>query len=117
VLSEGWAGAGYRVRTTAFDLLFITSSDTDLDELDNVDVEVRLADGSRWSATMFTVAEVQRLMSRWAETGEAQSGAFFWVSDGVIVRERGVRAMTKLIVGLYEDDELTSVLSRLDELT
>lgn len=48
----GWDGPDHRVLAGGFEALF-------------------LPDGSRWSATIFTLAEVDRLMKRWEETGEA----------------------------------------------
>jgi hypothetical protein len=61
-----------------------------LDEVCNVDVEVRLPDGSRWSATIFTVAEVERLTARWSSTGKVLNGRYFRCSDCLIVKESGV---------------------------
>ncbi|MFC9894695.1 hypothetical protein ACFVMC_13485 [Nocardia sp. NPDC127579] len=116
VLSQSFDGIFYRVQTTSFDARFIISADADPERVENVDVEVRLTDGSRWSATMFTVAEVQRLMARWSQTGECGGGAYFWCRDGVIVGDPGVRAMTAVLIGLHDDDDgLTAVLQRLDE--
>lgn len=62
---QGWDEPWYRVRTDRFEASFLPSADEDLDAVCNVDVEVQLAaDGSRWSATVFTLAEVERLMKR-----------------------------------------------------
>lgn len=59
-VERGWDGPRYRVRTDAFEASFLPSPDEDLEAVCNVDAEVRLMDGSRWSATIFTVAEVER---------------------------------------------------------
>lgn len=88
----GWDGPYYRVLAERFEALFLPSPDEVLDEVCNVDVEVHLPDGSRWSATIFTLAEVDRLMMRWEGTGEAAGGRCFWCSDGLIVREPGIQA-------------------------
>ena len=82
----------------------------------NVDVEVRLAaDGSRWSATVFTLAEVERLMDRWSQTGEELGGRFFWCSDGLIVRDPGIGNMTQVLAGLLDAGDFTQILQRLDD--
>ncbi|MEU9013354.1 hypothetical protein AB0D12_27060 [Streptomyces sp. NPDC048479] len=86
-----------------------------LDEVCNVDVEVRLPDGSCWSATVFTVAEVERLMDRWFSRGEALNGRYFWCSDGLIVKEAGITSMAEVIVGLLDNGEFRQVLQRLDD--
>ncbi|WP_194818839.1 hypothetical protein [Nocardia sp. XZ_19_385] len=116
VLSHSFDGIFYRIQTTSFDVQYIISTDEEPETVENVDVEVRLPDGSRWSATMFTVAEIVRLMARWSETGECVSGSYFWCGDGVIVREPGVSSMTAVLIGLHDDENaLTNVLQRLDE--
>ncbi|WP_208608492.1 hypothetical protein [Amycolatopsis pretoriensis] len=51
-------------------MTFMVGGGERIEAVENVDVEVRLPDGSRWSATIFTLAEVERLMSEWVETGE-----------------------------------------------
>nr|WP_267717253.1 hypothetical protein [Streptomyces sp. CoH17] len=87
-----------------------------LDDVCNVDVEVRLVDGgSRWSATVFTVAEVERLMDKGVQTGEDLGGRYFWCSDGLIVREPGIDNMTQVIAGLLDSGEFEQVLQRLDD--
>lgn len=80
-----------------------------------VDVEVRLADGSRWSVTVFTVAEIQRLMERWSRSGDAMSGRYFWCSDGLMVRDLGIEYMAQVIAGLLHSGAFAEILQRLDD--
>jgi hypothetical protein len=110
-----WDKPWYRVRTDRFVASFLPNADEDLDAVCNVDVEVRLTDGSRWSATVFTVAEVQRLMERWAQTGEEAGGRYFWCSDGLIVREAGVANMTEAISSALDQGDFERILQRLDD--
>ncbi|MEX2985550.1 hypothetical protein [Streptomyces sp. C36] len=110
-----WDGPWYRVRTEQFEAAFLPSADEDLEAVDNVDVEVRLPDGSRWSATIFTVAQVEALMKRWAASGEALGGRYFWCSDGLIVRDAGISNITQVLAGLIENGEFTQVLQCLDD--
>ncbi|TBO61557.1 hypothetical protein EYS09_00745 [Streptomyces kasugaensis] len=114
-LSAGWDGAYYRVRAGALEMLFLPDPNETLDQVCNVDAEVRLPDGSRWSTTIFTVAEIERLMTQWADTGEALNGRYFWCSDGLIVKEPGVLPMAKVIMGLLDNGEFHQVLQRLDD--
>ncbi|QKW30930.1 hypothetical protein HUT11_07275 [Streptomyces seoulensis] len=110
--NEPW----YRVRTDRFEASFLPSAGEDLDAVCNVDVEVRLtADGSRWSATMFTLAEVERLMKRWSQTGEGLGGRYFRCSDGLIVRDPGIDNMTQVLAGLIDAGDFAQVLQRLDD--
>lgn len=115
VVEQGWDEPWYRVRTEAFEASFLPGVDEDLDSVCNVDVSVDLQDGSRWTATVFTVAEVERLMEVWAESGAALGGRFFWVSDSLIVRDPGVNSMIQVIAGLIETDEFSTVFQRLED--
>ncbi|WP_073948143.1 hypothetical protein [Streptomyces kebangsaanensis] len=112
---QGWDEPWYRVRTEDFEALFLPGPDEDLDSVCNVDVEVRLTDGSRWSATVFTVAEVERLMKNWSRNGEALGGGYFWCSDGLIVPEPGINSMTWVIRGLLDAGEFDDVFHRLED--
>ncbi|MEU2854563.1 hypothetical protein ABZ658_23045 [Streptomyces syringium] len=114
-VGQGWDAPWYRVRTEAFEASFLPSPDEDLNLVCNVDVFVDLQDGSRWTATLFTVGEVERLMDVWAESGEALGGRFFWVSDGLIVRDPGVESMSQVIAGLIETDEFSTVFQRIED--
>jgi hypothetical protein len=112
---QGWDGPWYRVRTDSFEASFLPDSGEYLDAVCNIDVEVHLADDSRWSATVFTVAEIGRLMKYWSQSGEALGGRYFWCSDGLIVRDPGVDNMTQVIAGLLDSGEFDQILQRLDD--
>jgi hypothetical protein len=110
-----WDGPWYRIRTEQFEAAFLPDADEDLESADDIDVEVRLPDGSRWSATMCTVARVEVLMKRWAMTGEALEGRYYWCSDGLIVRDAGVSNMAQVLAGFIENDEYKQILQRLED--
>ncbi|WP_225080012.1 hypothetical protein [Streptomyces sp. CoT10] len=112
---RGWDGPWFRVHTGAFEASFLPSKGEDLDAVCNVDVFVTLKDGSRWSATVFTVVEVERLMRLWAGSDEALGGRYFWVSDGLIVRDPGIGSMTDVIAGLIDNDEFSAIFQRLHD--
>ncbi|MFB6658105.1 hypothetical protein ACFCXL_13050 [[Kitasatospora] papulosa] len=108
-IERGWDEPWYRVRLEGFEASFLPSDGEDLDEVCNIDVFVALEDGSRWTATVFTVAEVERLMKLWAGTDEALGGRYFCVSDGLIVRDPGIDCMTDVIAGLIENGEFSEI--------
>lgn len=108
-IQRGWDEPWYRVRMEGFEASFLPSAGEDLGEVCNVDVFVTLKDGSRWTATVFTVVEVERLMKLWAATDEALGGRYFWVSDGLIVRDPGIDNMTDVIAGLIGNGELSEI--------
>ncbi|MFF6809548.1 hypothetical protein ACFZAG_06620 [Streptomyces sp. NPDC012403] len=109
-----WDEPWYRVRADRFEASFLPSAGGDLDAVCNVDVEVRpAADGSRWSAAVFTLAEVERLMKRWSQTDEELGGRRFWCSDGLMARDPGIDNMTQVLADLLETGDFTQVLQRL----
>ncbi|MEV5510785.1 hypothetical protein [Streptomyces orinoci] len=113
-VQQGWDGPWYRIRTDRFEASFLPGADENLDAVCNVDVEVRLlGDGSRWSGTVFTIAEVERLMDHWARTGENANGHYFRCSDGLIVRRPGITSMTQAIDALLDSGEFDQALQRL----
>ncbi|WP_371524933.1 hypothetical protein OG302_01350 [Streptomyces sp. NBC_01283] len=61
---------------------------------------------------LFTVVEVERLMKLWAGTDEALGGRYFWVSDGLVVRDPGIDSMTDVIAGLIEKGEFSEIFQR-----
>ncbi|MEU3983798.1 hypothetical protein AB0F77_27580 [Streptomyces sp. NPDC026672] len=109
-----WDGPWYRVHTEQFEAAFLPNAGEDLESVDNVDVFVDLKDGSRWSTTIITLAQVEILMKRWAASGEALGGRYFWCSDGLIVRDPGISNMTQVLIGLIENGEFTQILQRLE---
>ena len=114
VNEQFWDGPWYRVRAEAFDVSFLPNDGQDVETVCNVDVFVDLPDGSRWSATVFTLAEVERLMNLWASTGEALAGRYFWCPDGLIVREPGTTAIVAVLAGLLESGELRKILLQIN---
>ncbi|MFD5723478.1 hypothetical protein [Streptomyces sp. NPDC127036] len=109
-----WDGSWYRVHADSFEAAFLPGDGEELDAVCNVDVLVQLTDGSQWSATVFTVTEVERLMAAWAGSGEALGGAYFWVPDGLIVRDPGIESMTQVIAGLINTDNFSEIFQRLN---
>ncbi|MGW3313800.1 hypothetical protein ACWDG9_45385 [Streptomyces sp. NPDC001073] len=83
--------------------------------MNDVDVEVQLRDGSRWSATICTVSHVETLMKRWAASGEALERRYFWCSDGLVVRDAGISNIIQVLTSLVENDEFTQIRQRLED--
>ncbi|MFJ6076060.1 hypothetical protein ACIQFU_35380 [Streptomyces sp. NPDC093065] len=108
-----WEAPYYRVRAAGFQVLFLVEPDEAIEEVCNVDAKVHLADGSRWSSTIFTLAEVDRLMRSWEASGEAVSGQCFFCADGLIVRNPGIGSMVRVIAGLVASGELDGVFRRI----
>ena len=72
---------------------------------DNVDIEVQLADGSRWAATVFTVDNLRSLMNKSRSTGEG-SGLYIWAPDMIVVDRLSDRCLRDLVDDLVGEGEL-----------
>jgi hypothetical protein len=76
---------------------------------DNVDVFVDFVTGERYVATFFTIANIQRLMDKDAETGECAGGLYFWATDMVIVRSLTRQNIERTIADLLATGTFESV--------
>ncbi|TDC50152.1 hypothetical protein E1258_26650 [Micromonospora sp. KC207] len=103
-----------KVQLNGAEAAFMLGAADDADTVENVDVEVTLDDGSRWSATFLTLAEIRRLMERWEATGECFSGAYFQCADLVIVGQGGIAAAADLLRQLVDSGRIREVLVRID---
>lgn len=103
-----------KVQLEGAEAVFMLGADDNAKTVENVDVEVILDDGSRWSATFLSLAEIGRIMSRWKTTGECLGGSYFQCSDLVVVGREGLDAMTEVLRGLLESGQLRNVLTRVD---
>lgn len=103
----------YQMDGQAFQACFFVGLDQDPDTACNVDVEVVLRDGSRWAATLVTVAEVDRLMAKWYGTGQASGGSYFWCPDTLVVRDPGITSMTGVIASLVHTPDFPDIFRHL----
>ena len=102
------------VETPQFKALFMLGADDRVETVENVDAEVTLPDGSRWSATLMTLLEIERIMMHWAESGENRSGAYFQCSDLVIVRTAGIPGMIQALEAVIENGGPQGILGDLN---
>ena len=83
--------------------------------VENADGWVTVADGSVWSATFLSYAEIGRILRRWATTGEAEGGRFFSCHDLVIIRDPGVDEMLAAATDLVITEHYLDVLSLVED--
>ncbi|WP_042405871.1 hypothetical protein [Streptacidiphilus carbonis] len=107
-----WEGPFYCVQGDGFEARFAVGPDELPDDVCNVDAWIHLPDGSGWTATIFTLAEVDRLMHQWNETREAAS---FWCSDGLIVRAPGISVMVEAIAEIVDAGEVEGAFQRITD--
>ncbi|MFF8501048.1 hypothetical protein ACF07L_10410 [Streptomyces anulatus] len=78
-----------------FTALFMLGADDLAETVEDADAEMRLPDGTRWSASFMTLGAIERVMNRWRGTGEHGGGVFFACSDLVIIPKGGVATMVE----------------------
>ncbi|MEE8296022.1 MAG: hypothetical protein V3R64_09955 [Sphingomonadales bacterium] len=80
--------------------------DVDPDD-DNIDLVVTLSDGRRFSASVFTMKNIEKLMKKDAETGEALHGKYFFCPDMLIVKNLTHKNIQDTLDDLAKDETLT----------
>ncbi|GAB3174077.1 hypothetical protein GCM10027259_13520 [Micromonospora palomenae] len=91
---------------------FMPGGDDEPATVDNIDAHVHLADGTHRYATFMTTDEIGRILRRWAETGEAGGGRYFWCSDLVIIPRPGVKAMVAALEEIIRSGDVDVMLSK-----
>lgn len=82
----------------------------------NVDVEVRDPQGRRWSATFYTLQNVQSLLAKWRASGESGGGSYFWGGpDAIVVEQITLGVIHTTIDALRAAGDLETVFSLLAE--
>ena len=105
----------YRVENQQFSALFMLGAEDDRETVENVDAELVLPDGTRWSATFMTLRAISQVMNRWKETGECSGGSYFQCPDLVIISEGGLAAMLDSFKGIIDSGGPEGVLQFLGE--
>ena len=82
----------------------------------NVDVELIDAYGARWSATVLTIAEIQRLMRLYRESGECMGGAYFRVADLLVLDEPSLASLVAVVEDLVRTGTHRFELAAIEDL-
>lgn len=83
-------------------------------ENDNIDVEVVFRDQTRYSATVFTLKNIQTLMEKYTKTGENNSGQYFWSSDLFILHSLTEDNILEAVAHLIQEDRLALAFQLLE---
>ncbi|MFD7658040.1 hypothetical protein ACFV4N_29055 [Actinosynnema sp. NPDC059797] len=105
----------HRVDGRQFSAIFMLGAEDDRETVENVDAELILPDGTRWSVTFMTLRAIEQVMSRWKETGEYFSGAYFHCPDLVIIPKGGLTVMLDSFEKIIDSGRPEGVLQFLDE--
>lgn len=80
---------------------------------DNVDVEVLTAEG-RYTATFFTIRNIQSLFEKNRISGECRGGLYFWASKMIIVEHLTEAAIHDSIEDLLREGEFQNAFARVE---
>jgi hypothetical protein len=83
---------------------------------DNIDIEVRFADGRRYGATFFTIENLSRLFQKNRATGECAGGIYLWAANMIIVQDLSMETVARTIHDLLEREEFERSFCALREL-
>lgn len=98
-------------------LIKIFKGDRELDLTnDNVDVEVVFNNGDRYSATFFTILNIQFLLDQYKKTGECSNGLYIWASDMIIVENISENIIRNVVLDLLHSGELYTSFSKIDNV-
>ncbi len=81
----------------------------------NTDVIVTLSNGERWVATCISYENVRTLTEKNRKTGENLAGAYFWVSDMLLVDEISRPRIEAVVSELIESDMFGSIFRLLED--
>ena len=85
---------------------FPADATDDLEQLQDQNFYVTVEGGPTYYATLMTLGGIDAVLRRWADTGEAASGRYFFTTDLVITPRPGITAMIEAIDGLIREGEI-----------
>jgi hypothetical protein len=81
----------------------------------NHDVIVELSDCKKYTATFFTLINLQYLMTYYEQnSGECNKGTFFWASDMCIIKSIDEKLITEAINTMINDHYFDNVFKLLE---
>jgi hypothetical protein len=75
-------------------------------------VEVRLPDGSRWGATLYTPEDVRAILEDWRRA-DGRSGLYFWAPGVILIRDLDHDSIVALVDDLMSEGEFEKAFVRL----
>jgi len=80
-------------------------------ENDNTDVTVKFVSGESYSATFFTLENIKSLFDKNKQTGECDSGIYFYCVDMIIVEKLSPEIILQTVRNLVQNGELKNAFS------
>jgi len=84
----------------------------------NVDIEIAMTeDGSRWSGTVHTPGDLDRLLERWGSTGGGAASLYIWEEDMIVVRTLSEDVIVRVAEDLVRTGEYRKALRSMPSLS
>ena len=83
---------------------------------DSIDVIVEMENGRVFSATYFTLKNIDTIFRRNNSSGECNHGQYFWASNMIIVESLTKEVVSESISDLVETGEFYNVFAEIDPL-
>lgn len=97
-------------KTEGYEILALSDDWQDVKLIDdNRDIEVRMANGSRYFLTIFALKNLDSLLRGYEASGECASGTYMWASNMVVMRHLTVNAVILTVEDLIESGEIKQV--------
>jgi hypothetical protein len=77
---------------------------------DNIDIEVKLHDGRKYAATLFTLMNVASLLNKFSVEKENANGTYFWSSHGIILKDLSIKSIESTIVDLVSTNTISRAM-------
>ncbi|MBL7500977.1 hypothetical protein I6A84_02370 [Frankia sp. CNm7] len=87
----------------------------ELEQLQDQDIYVTLTVGPTYYVSLMTLDAIDAALRRWAQTGEAAGGRYFYTTDLVITPRPGITAMIEAIDGLVREGEIGNACQIISE--
>lgn len=105
--------ASMESKVMKFSLRTPSGSEIDHSLDDNVDVLIDVDDGRSFSATFFTIKNLQTLMKRYRDSGECAQGVYVWATDMIVVESISKEIIERVVADLIASGEISSCCTRL----
>ena len=106
----------HKINEKDYHVIVYTGSNPLNDQDDNVDVEIMMNDGKRYSGTIFTLKNIKSIMEKDKQAGECGHGLYFGgCKDMVIVETLNYEVIAKVIRSVYKEGMIETVFDYLPE--
>lgn len=82
---------------------------------ENADIHIHLDDGSHYTGTLYTIANILHLMDKFARTGECAGGKYMFDPTMLIVRDLRPETIQAVVEELIHTGKVTTVLFKCDD--